>query len=274
MTTNRAALSSTELVRLASANDQAAWQEIVRRYHGLVHARVRLFRLQDADAHDAVQMTWLRLMENCQRIQYPEYLGSWLATTASRECLAILRGIARTKNQDGMAIDNVADPTASPEQRVIDKHTTQILHDLVAELAPREQSSGADAILRPATFLRRTRPHDRNSSRQPRSYTRPSPPETPPKAQNLATLSSMIGSRNRSTSACRKVDGEVVQYPRSTFSAAVILPPASEQPKARPRAAAARVPIAKSEPRPGGAAGGYDRTRRAEQTVGGKLQAW
>ncbi|HET9117637.1 MAG TPA: sigma-70 family RNA polymerase sigma factor [Pseudonocardiaceae bacterium] len=139
MTTNRAALSVTELVRLAGADDQAAWQEIVRRYHGLVLARVRLFRLQHADAHDAVQMTWLRLVENCHRIQYPEYLGSWLATTASRECLSILRGITRTKNQDGMAIDNVADPTASPEQHAIDKHTMQILHDLVAELAPREQ---------------------------------------------------------------------------------------------------------------------------------------
>jgi hypothetical protein len=31
--------------------------------------------LQDADARDAVQTTWLRLAENAHQVQFPERLG-------------------------------------------------------------------------------------------------------------------------------------------------------------------------------------------------------
>src|ERR671920_557470 len=48
-----------------------AWEEIVRRYRGLVAATVRSFRLQDADAHDAEQRTWLRLVEHHRRLRDP-----------------------------------------------------------------------------------------------------------------------------------------------------------------------------------------------------------
>jgi RNA polymerase sigma factor (sigma-70 family) len=86
-------------------------------------------------------MTWLRLIENCHRIQFPELLGSWLATTAERECLSILRTIARSTNHDPTMMDTLAaNPAESPEQRVIGRDTTRMLRDLVAELEPREQT--------------------------------------------------------------------------------------------------------------------------------------
>ena len=44
-----------------------------------------------AQAADVTQTTWLRLVENLDRIQDPERLGAWLATTARRECLRIIR---------------------------------------------------------------------------------------------------------------------------------------------------------------------------------------
>src|SRR5262249_32938611 len=75
------------------AGDNAAWEEIFRRYGKLVSTTVRAFRLQEADALDAAQMTWLRLTENAHRIQFPEQLGGWLRTTARRECLHILRQV-------------------------------------------------------------------------------------------------------------------------------------------------------------------------------------
>lgn len=62
--------------------DPAAWEEIVRRYGHLVSATVRSFRLQDADALDATQTTWLRLAEHVHQIQHSERLSGWLATTA------------------------------------------------------------------------------------------------------------------------------------------------------------------------------------------------
>jgi RNA polymerase sigma factor (sigma-70 family) len=129
-----------KLLRLAGDGDQAAWEELVRRYRGLVFAKVRVFRLQDADADDAMQMIWLRLMENCHRIRFPELLGPWLATTARNECLSILRAAARSANHADAMMDKVTDPTDGPEQQVISRDIARMLHDLVAELDPREQT--------------------------------------------------------------------------------------------------------------------------------------
>ncbi|MGH3839304.1 MAG: RNA polymerase sigma factor, partial [Pseudonocardiaceae bacterium] len=79
--------SVAELLLGVRDRDPASWEEIVRRYGKLVSLTVRSFRLQETDALDAVQMTWLRLAENAHRVKFPEKLGGWLATTARRECL-------------------------------------------------------------------------------------------------------------------------------------------------------------------------------------------
>ncbi|MGH3922686.1 MAG: RNA polymerase sigma factor, partial [Pseudonocardiaceae bacterium] len=72
--------SVDDLLSRARGGEPGAWEEIVRRYSNVVFATVRSFRLQDADALDAVQMTWLRLAENAHRVQVPDRLAGWLAT--------------------------------------------------------------------------------------------------------------------------------------------------------------------------------------------------
>ena len=74
-----------------SKGNPAAWDEVLLRYSKVVSATVRSFGLQESDTLDAIQTTWLRLAENVDQVQYPERLGGWLATTARRECLRILR---------------------------------------------------------------------------------------------------------------------------------------------------------------------------------------
>jgi RNA polymerase sigma factor (sigma-70 family) len=103
----------------------------------VVHGKIRAFRLQEADALDAVQMTWLRLAENIPQIQHPERLGGWLATTAARECLRLLHQAQRTPIPADAVVDNSANPAPSPEQCVIDAETAQTLRVLVAKLPPR-----------------------------------------------------------------------------------------------------------------------------------------
>jgi RNA polymerase sigma factor (sigma-70 family) len=76
-----------ELVRAASEGDEDAWSALVERFEGLVWATTRAHRLSPGDAGDVTQTTWLRLVENLDRIRDPERLGAWLATTARRECL-------------------------------------------------------------------------------------------------------------------------------------------------------------------------------------------
>jgi RNA polymerase sigma factor (sigma-70 family) len=85
----------TSWVAAAARGDVVAWNHLVDRFSRLVWAVARAHRLSDSDAADVSQVTWLRLVENLDRIQQPERLGAWLATTARRESLAVLRRGAR-----------------------------------------------------------------------------------------------------------------------------------------------------------------------------------
>lgn len=78
-------------VLAAGRGDERAWERLVDSYVGLIWAVARGHRLSDRDAQDVAQTTWLRLVENIGRLDQPERVGAWLATTARRECLRVLR---------------------------------------------------------------------------------------------------------------------------------------------------------------------------------------
>jgi RNA polymerase sigma factor (sigma-70 family) len=82
-------------VRAAARGDQPSWAELVDRYAGLVWSIARAHRLGDADAADVSQATWTRLVEHLDRLEDPAAVGGWLATTARRECLRVLRQSSR-----------------------------------------------------------------------------------------------------------------------------------------------------------------------------------
>ena len=87
--------TASELVGAAVAGDAAAWNGLVDRFAGLVWAIARRHRLSAADAADVSQTTWLRLVEHLERIEKPERIGAWLATTARHESLRVLRLASR-----------------------------------------------------------------------------------------------------------------------------------------------------------------------------------
>jgi RNA polymerase sigma factor (sigma-70 family) len=78
-----------ELLSLAASGDQAAWNALVERFSQMVWSIARSFRLDDATAKDVSQTVWLRLVENLHRIDDPERLPGWLATTCRREALRV-----------------------------------------------------------------------------------------------------------------------------------------------------------------------------------------
>jgi RNA polymerase sigma factor (sigma-70 family) len=127
------------LPRVANG-DPRAWEEILHRYSTLVSATVRSFRLQEADTLDAIQTTWLRLAQNVHRIQHPDRLGGWLATTARRECLRILQHIRRTPILSTTVQENLTDPSTGPEQSAVDADIIRWLWKYVDELPPRRRA--------------------------------------------------------------------------------------------------------------------------------------
>ena len=102
------------LLRAASEGDQEAWNAITDRFTSLLWSVARSYRLGSDDAEDVVQNTWLRLLENLTRIDNPEALPGWLATTARREALGILRRRGRTvlTRDEDLGAD-LADPAST-----------------------------------------------------------------------------------------------------------------------------------------------------------------
>lgn len=88
-------------VRAAAAGDARAWEKIVDRYANLVWSICRAQRMSEDDAADVVQVTWLRLLQNLERIRDPRRLAGWLATTCRRECLALQR-----RSRSSVAVGN------------------------------------------------------------------------------------------------------------------------------------------------------------------------
>lgn len=86
---------TSALVVRARGGDDAAWARLVERYSGLLWSIARAHGLDDADAGDVVQTSWLRLVERIGALDDPSAAGCWLATTARNECRALVRRRAR-----------------------------------------------------------------------------------------------------------------------------------------------------------------------------------
>jgi RNA polymerase sigma factor (sigma-70 family) len=128
-----------ELVRAASRGDQRAWNELVSRFEGLVWATALAHRLSRADAADAVQTTWLRLVEHLDRIRDPERLGAWLATTARNECLRTIRLRSREIASDDADVFEA--PSEEPsERRLVESERDEVLRRAFAKIGERCQA--------------------------------------------------------------------------------------------------------------------------------------
>jgi RNA polymerase sigma factor (sigma-70 family) len=128
-------------VSAAESGDKAAWQKLVDRFAPTVWAVARGHRLSAADAADVSQTTWLRLVEHLGRIEQPERVGAWLATTARRESLRVLRLSGRQvpNGDDFEHVLDVREDTARDEVLISD-HRAAIVTDLVAKLPVRSQT--------------------------------------------------------------------------------------------------------------------------------------
>jgi RNA polymerase sigma factor (sigma-70 family) len=101
-------LTTTELVRLALDDDSTAWSTLIVRYRRVVWAATSGFRFDNDTRDDVFQLTWLRLLDNLAALREPERLAGWLATTARRECLLVIRERSRVQPADDLGHDRDA----------------------------------------------------------------------------------------------------------------------------------------------------------------------
>lgn len=122
------------LLAAASKGDAAAWDAIVRQFNGLLWSIARGFRLDPVDASDVVQVTWLRLVENLDRITEPEALPAWLATTVRRECLQLIRRASRHRVAQHLEPPDIPDSAPPVDHMLLTDERDAALWRLVAEL--------------------------------------------------------------------------------------------------------------------------------------------
>ena len=124
-----------ELVTRARDGDRQAWDALVDRYAPLIWAICRRYRLDRADAEDVGQIVWLRLLEQLEKIRDRAALAGWLATTAQRECIRVLR--TRLPQPAGYVPDAGGDPdnqSGTAEQEQLAAERDAALREALARL--------------------------------------------------------------------------------------------------------------------------------------------
>lgn len=112
---------NTALLRACRAGDAAAWETLVRRYQRLIYSIPRRARLSEDQAAEVFQRVCIALFEHIDRIDQPERLAAWLATTARRESWRQIRQQRATLSLDLADEDNnevvqLADDTLLPDE--------------------------------------------------------------------------------------------------------------------------------------------------------------
>lgn len=79
------------LIQCAAAGENRSWESLVDRFGAVIWRVARRHGLGDADTADVAQATWLRLLAHLDDLKDPARVGGWLARTARRECLRVLR---------------------------------------------------------------------------------------------------------------------------------------------------------------------------------------
>ena len=126
----------TELMSRVATGDVHAWHQLVDQHIGWLWSVARSYRLSEADSADAIQTTWLRLLEHIDRINEPARVGAWLSTTLRRECLRILAHGKRVSPTEEAVLDR-PDTAPAADLVLLMEEDKVALHAAIAELPPR-----------------------------------------------------------------------------------------------------------------------------------------
>lgn len=127
-----------DAVRRAVGGDQAAWDALVESFSGMIWSVATGHRLGPADAGEIVQTTWLRAVENLDRVREPDRFGGWLATTARRETLRLIRLRGREwAGGDDERLDRPDPAARTPEDVLLDRDRDRLLWAAFARLDQR-----------------------------------------------------------------------------------------------------------------------------------------
>lgn len=125
-------------VARAAAGDRTGWDALVGEFGGLIRAIARAHGLREAHAADVAQATWLKLLEHLDDVREPSRVGAWLATTARRECLRVLRDGTRHRPLEVEAVEGKS-PDVPGEELLLAERDRGLWHAFT-RLRPSDQA--------------------------------------------------------------------------------------------------------------------------------------
>lgn len=125
------------LVERCRRGDSRAWGMLVDRFANFVYSVARRYRLNEDDSADVFQLTFQALHVSIGKIENPETLPKWLAVTASRTSLRILRNQGKTVplvSEDADLTEVLAAEDETAEQSALLACDSLILREAVTKL--------------------------------------------------------------------------------------------------------------------------------------------
>jgi RNA polymerase sigma factor (sigma-70 family) len=123
------------LVRACLDGDEQAWSALIDRYKRLIYSIPVRYGMTSDEAGDIFQQVCLDLLSELAKVKDPKSLGAWLIKVTSHKCLQWMR---RERRVTALASEGA--DLAAPERAdalLLELEREQILHQAVAELAPR-----------------------------------------------------------------------------------------------------------------------------------------
>jgi len=122
--------SDKSLVLACRRGEAVAWNVLVNRYQRLIYTIPRRAGLDEDQAAEVFQRTFVKLLENLDRIRQPESIHAWLVTTARRETLQLIReqGAEQSFSQV-QNLDNGPQSEAIPDDKPLPNETLEHLED-------------------------------------------------------------------------------------------------------------------------------------------------
>lgn len=129
------------LVKGARQKDNAAMEELFKTYYGEVLFICKKYNLNEADAADVAQETFIKAFKEINTLENPAKFPKWLSRIASNKCLDLLKH-NKTLTMDTVSSEelelDIPDKGRSSEEIVLDNEVREIIAQMLAKL-PIEQ---------------------------------------------------------------------------------------------------------------------------------------
>ena len=138
------------LLKAAQEGSRDGLGQIVEELTPLLWRVARAQGLSSQDAEDAVQAGWIALVGNLGQLRDPGALTSWLLVVVKRESWRVKAARGRERSVETETLSDLIDPSASPEEAVLEDERGRAVRRALGRLPERCQQ-----LMRVVAFAQR-----------------------------------------------------------------------------------------------------------------------